>query len=48
MTMEDKEIKFWTKYDLVPPFLKECGMGDWETIKQDYFDISNVFVSRLT
>lgn len=38
MTMEDKEIKFWTKYDLVPPFLKECGMGDWETIKQDYFN----------
>lgn len=38
MTMEDKEIKFWSKYDLVPPFLKECRMGDWETIKQDYFD----------
>jgi hypothetical protein len=38
MTMEDKEIKFWSKYELVPPFLKECGMGDWEDIKQDYFD----------
>ena len=38
MTMEDKEIKFWSKYGLVPPFLKECGMGDWEAIKQDYFD----------
>ncbi len=37
MTMEDKEIKFWSKYNLVPPFLKECGMGDWETIKNNYF-----------
>ena len=36
MTMEDKEIKFWSKYDLIPPFLEECGMGDWEKIKQDY------------
>ena len=36
MTMEDKEIKFWVKYDLIPPFLKECGMGDWETIKNEY------------
>ena len=38
MTMEDKEIKFWTTYDLVPPFLEECGMGSWEDIKNDYFE----------
>lgn len=36
MTMEDKEIKFWTKYNLVPPFIEECGMGKWEDIVQDY------------
>jgi hypothetical protein len=36
MTMEDKEIKFWTKYDLVPPFIEECGMGKWEDIVEDY------------
>ena len=36
MTMEDKEIKFWMTYDLVPPFLDECGMGSWEDIKNDY------------
>jgi hypothetical protein len=36
MTMEDKEIKFWTKYDMVPPFLEECGMGKWEDIVADY------------
>ena len=37
MTMEDKELKFWTKYDLVPPFIEECHMGKWEDIKSDYF-----------
>lgn len=36
MTMEDKEIKFWTKYNLVPPFIEECGMGKWEDIVSDY------------
>lgn len=36
MTMEDKEIKFWTKYDLIPPFVEECRMGKWEDIKADY------------
>ena len=36
MTMEDKEIKFWMSYDLNPPFIKECNMGSWEAIKQDY------------
>jgi len=38
MTMEDKEIRFWMKYDLVPPFVEECDMGSWEKIKQDYID----------
>lgn len=41
MTMEDKEIKFWMKYNLIPPFVEECGMGTWESIKNEY-------VTRLT
>jgi len=36
MTMEDKEIKFWKTYNLVPPFVEECGMGKWEDIVADY------------
>lgn len=36
MTMEDKEIKFWTKYGLIPPFIEECGMGKWEDIVNEY------------
>ena len=36
MTMEDKEIKFWKKYNLTPPFVEECGMGKWEDILADY------------
>ena len=36
MTMEDKEIRFWLKYDMVPPFLEESGMGKWEDIVADY------------
>ena len=36
MTMEDKEISFWLKYNLVPPFVEECGMGTWEEVKNDY------------
>ena len=36
MTMEDKEIKFWTKYGLTPPFIKECGMGSWDDIVNGY------------
>ena len=36
MTMEDKEIRFWKKYNLVPPFVEECGMGTWEEILADY------------
>lgn len=38
MTMEDKEIKFWTKYNLTPPFIEECGMGKWEDIVTEYND----------
>jgi hypothetical protein len=36
MTMEDKEIKFWKTYNLVPPFVEECGMGKWDDILADY------------
>ena len=36
MTMEDKEIKFWTANNLIPPFLEECNMGKWEDIVNDY------------
>lgn len=36
MTMEDKEIRFWLKYDMVPPFLEEARMGKWEDIVRDY------------
>lgn len=36
MTMEDKEISFWKRYNLVPPFVEECGMGKWEDILADY------------
>lgn len=38
MTMEDKEIRFWMKYDMIPPFVEECGMGTWESIKLDYLE----------
>ena len=38
MTMEDKEFKFWTTYNLVPPFFEECGMGKWEDAKSDYLE----------
>lgn len=38
MTMEDKEYKFWTTYNLVPPFFSECGMGDWEVCKAKYLE----------
>jgi hypothetical protein len=37
MTMEDKEIKFWTTVDKIPPYAKEIGM-DWGKIKVDYFE----------
>ncbi len=37
MTMEDKEIRFWTNVNKVPPFIEEIGMN-WEEIKTDYFE----------
>lgn len=36
MTMEDKEISFWTRYGMVPPFVEECKMGTWDEIVADY------------
>ena len=38
MTMEDKEIRFWLNNNLIPPFIKECGMGTWDEIKNDYLE----------
>lgn len=38
MTIEDKEFEFWTKNNLTPPFVEECGMGKWEDLKEDYFN----------
>lgn len=35
MTMEDKEIKFWTSINEEPPYWREIGM-DWDEIKRDY------------
>lgn len=37
MTMEDKEIKFWTSVGKTPPYVNEIGM-DWEKIKADYLE----------
>ena len=37
MTMEDKEIKFWTSNNMKPPFFEECGMGVWEEVVEDYY-----------
>ena len=36
--MEDKEIKFWIKNNLTPPFFEESGMGKWEEFKQNYLN----------
>lgn len=36
MTMEDKEIRFWMRNNMIPPFLEECGMDSWEDIVKDY------------
>lgn len=35
MTMEDKEIRFWTSIGEKPPYCEEIGM-DWEQIRSDY------------
>lgn len=37
MTMEDKEIRFWTSIGEKPPYCEEIGM-DWEAIKADYLE----------
>lgn len=37
MTIEDKELRFWTSINEVPPFVEECGMN-WEEIKADYIE----------
>lgn len=37
LTMEDKELKFWTSIDEKPPYIDECGQ-DWEDVKKDYLD----------
>ena len=34
MKMEDKEIKFWTTYNMTP---NNINLEEWETIKKDYF-----------
>ena len=36
MQITDREINFWKTYNLVPPFIEECGMGKWEDILADY------------
>lgn len=35
MTMEDKEISFWTSVNKIPPYTKECGMN-WDKIVSEY------------
>ena len=37
MTMEDKEIRFWTSVNEIPPYVEECGI-DWEEVKKGYFE----------
>jgi hypothetical protein len=37
MTMEDKEIRFWTSVNKEPVYWRECGM-DWEQIKKEYLE----------
>lgn len=38
MSMDRREVAFWTRVNKIPPFVKECGM-DWDKIKEDYFYI---------
>jgi hypothetical protein len=33
--MEDKEIRFWTSVNEIPPYVEECGMN-WDEIVRDY------------
>lgn len=36
MKFERKEIAFWTKYNMEPPFVKECQGVEWSEIVRDY------------
>lgn len=38
MTMERKEVEFWTRIGEKPPFVEECGM-DWDKIVNDYLKV---------
>lgn len=38
MTMDRKEVEFWTKVNKKPPFVEECGI-DWENVKDEFFHI---------
>lgn len=37
MSLERKELEYWTSIDEEPPFVKECGI-DWEKIKAEFFE----------
>ena len=37
MTMDRREVAFWTRIGEVPPFVKECGMN-WEEIQKKYYE----------
>lgn len=41
MTMEDKEIRFWTSVDKTPPYVEEIGMN-WPKIKTEYLERQKV------
>ena len=38
MSLERKELEYWTSINEEPPFVKECGI-DWEKIKAEFFEI---------
>ena len=38
MSMDRREVEFWTTIDEKPPFYKECGM-DWDKIRKDFIDL---------
>jgi hypothetical protein len=37
MTLERKEMDFWTSVDKEPPFIKECKM-DWRKMVEEYHE----------
>jgi hypothetical protein len=41
MTIEDKEMKFWTSIEQKPPYVDECDI-DWEQAKWNYFEHQKV------